>query len=296
MSMVSYRCVVCQEEITAKEHSYSTSLFNMALCRKHQDIQKQIRAKAENEQKTKSITTESKTPVRTQNSCCVVCQEEITPKVYDYSMKKFGKALCMTHQKTIAPPPPPPLIAPNRCSPPSSINRTIVYSCSVCGDNISGQVYDYSIAHNGAALCMNHQKTVTPHALKLSKALRSYDVQHKLEYSDGHKHVDIAIESAKLFLELDGSQHAFSPKQMLADDSRDKHSQRAGYTTKRIPNAWVDQNVEKLAANIAMLVQKRQYELRDQQKEHAQKITLTGIMKTVISTARKLSETIDDFE
>ena len=143
---------------------------------------------------------------------------------------------------------------------------------------------------------MNHQKTVTPHALKLSKALRSYDVQHKLEYSDGHKHVDIAIESAKLFLELDGSQHAFSPKQMLADDSRDKHSQRAGYTTKRIPNAWVDQNVEKLAANIAMLVQKRQYELRDEEKEQDQKITLTGIMKTVISTARKLSEKIDDFE
>jgi hypothetical protein len=53
--MESYRCVVCQEEITAKEHSYSTNLFNMALCRKHQDIQKQIRAKAEIEQKTKSV-------------------------------------------------------------------------------------------------------------------------------------------------------------------------------------------------------------------------------------------------
>ena len=29
--MQSYRCVVCQEEITSKEHSYSTKFFNMAL-------------------------------------------------------------------------------------------------------------------------------------------------------------------------------------------------------------------------------------------------------------------------
>jgi hypothetical protein len=45
MDMESYRCVVCQEEITAKENSYSINLFNMALCRKHQDIQKQIEQK-----------------------------------------------------------------------------------------------------------------------------------------------------------------------------------------------------------------------------------------------------------
>jgi hypothetical protein len=97
--MESFRCVVCQEEITAKEHSYSTNLFNMALCRKHQDIQKQIRAKAENEQRTKAIATESKTTLGTQNSCCVVCQEEITPKEFSYSMNLFNMALCRKHQE-----------------------------------------------------------------------------------------------------------------------------------------------------------------------------------------------------
>ncbi len=50
-----YSCVVCQEKITPKEYSYSTIFFNMALCRKHQEIQKQIKAKAETEQKTNSI-------------------------------------------------------------------------------------------------------------------------------------------------------------------------------------------------------------------------------------------------
>jgi very-short-patch-repair endonuclease len=224
---------------------------------------------------------------------CSVCKETISDNVYNFSMKKFGKALCMVHQKTIAP---PPSIQPTRCTPPTSMHQTRGYSCSVCGDNISGQVYDYSIAHNGAALCMNHQKTVTSQALKLSKALKSFDVQHTLEYSDGHKHVDIAIESAKLYLELDGSQHAFSPKQMCADDERDKHSLKSGYTTKRITNAWVDQNADKLAANIAILVKKREYELREQDRERAQKTSLTGIMKTVISSARKLSEELTDFK
>jgi phosphatidylserine/phosphatidylglycerophosphate/cardiolipin synthase-like enzyme len=74
-------------------------LFNMALCRKHQDIQKQIRAKAETEQKTKSTATESKTNFVTQNSCCVVCQEEITSKEYSYSMNLFNMALCRKHQE-----------------------------------------------------------------------------------------------------------------------------------------------------------------------------------------------------
>ena len=56
----NYCCIVCQEEITSKEYSYSTNLFNMALCRKHQEIQKQIKAKAETEQKTNVVTVESK--------------------------------------------------------------------------------------------------------------------------------------------------------------------------------------------------------------------------------------------
>ena len=76
---------------------------------------------------------------------------------------------------------------------------------------------------------------------------------------------------------------------MIADDERDKHSKN-GYTTKRIPNAWVDKNVYKLAANIAILTKKREYELKEQERERAQKVSFTGIMKTVINTARKLSE------
>jgi hypothetical protein len=96
---MSHRCVVCQEEITDKEESYSTKFYNMALCRKHQDIQKQIRSKAETEQKTKVMATESKATFCSQNSCCVVCQEEITPKEHSFSMNLFNMALCRKHQE-----------------------------------------------------------------------------------------------------------------------------------------------------------------------------------------------------
>jgi hypothetical protein len=95
---MSYRCVVCQEEITPKEQSYSTKFYNMALCRKHQEIQKQIKAKAETEQKTNS-TSESENTSEKQNYCCVVCQEEITPKEYSYSTSFFNMALCRKHQE-----------------------------------------------------------------------------------------------------------------------------------------------------------------------------------------------------
>lgn len=149
---------------------------------------------------------------------------------------------------------------------------------------------------------MNHQKTVTPQALKLSKALNDIDVKHILEYNDGFKHVDIAIEYAKLYLELDGSQHAFSPKQMCVDDDRDKHSLRDGYITKRIPNIWVDKDVDKLAVSIASLANKRYREILENEKQQSltskqeKKHSITGLVKSVVRKARELSEKLENFE
>lgn len=204
---------------------------------------------------------------------CSVCKQTISDKVYHYSMDHFGKALCMDHQKHASQPP----------------ELHFEHFCTVCRESISKQVYDYSTSHYGAALCMSHQKTVTPQAIKLSNALKSLDVEHTLEYSDGFKHVDIAIEWAKLYLELDGRQHGFSPKQMCADDERDKHSQKNGFVTKRIPNEWVDKNVDRLALSIAGLANKRYREILESEK----KLSLTGIIKTVIT---KLSEQLENYE
>jgi very-short-patch-repair endonuclease len=209
---------------------------------------------------------------------CSVCKEPIDQNVYRYSMDHFGKALCRNHQRR-------------------NVQKEFVpsgYFCSVCKERISERVFRYSMDNHGKALCMTHQKTgtysnkqnkITPQARRLSRALKDLYVKHELEYYDGYKHVDIAIPSARLFLELDGSQHGFSPKQMIADDERDKYSQKAGWTTKRIPNVWIDKNVNKLASSIAVLVRKRE-------KERKQ-YSLTGIAKSLI---KKLSETLEGFE
>jgi very-short-patch-repair endonuclease len=199
---------------------------------------------------------------------CNVCKIPISEKVYSYSVSNYGKPLCMSHQKIVVPE---------------------TYSCAVCERTLTELVYNFSTSRLGAPLCMNHQKTVTPQAIKLSNALKNLDVKHQLEYDDGFKHVDIAIEYAKLYLELDGSQHAYSPKQMCTDDERDKHSQREGFTTKRIPNIWVDRDVDRLAYSIAVLANKRYKEIL----ENENKISITGIVKSVFN---KMSETLENFE
>ena len=79
-------------------------------------------------------------------------------------------------------------------------------NCSVCKKAINEEIYKTSSNQLGKALCNDCQKTVTPQTLKLSKALDEKSVSHTLEYNDGFKHVDIAIEWAKLYLEIEGSQ------------------------------------------------------------------------------------------
>lgn len=100
---------------------------------------------------------------------------------------------------------------------------------SVCNETITEAVYKYSRQHHGKALCTKHQKTVTSHALRLSDALNRQGISHKLEYSDGHKHVDIAIPWARVYVELDGMQHTFDAKQVIADHERDWHSMKDGF-------------------------------------------------------------------
>ena len=65
-----------------------------------------------------------------------------------------------------------------------------------------------------------------------------------------------------------------------------------GISPKEIPNIWIDKNVDKLALSIATLANKRYREILENQK----KVTLTGIVKSVISTARMLSEKLENFE
>jgi very-short-patch-repair endonuclease len=138
------------------------------------------------------------------------------------------------------------------------------YYCSVCKETISESVYRYSMDKFGKALCRNHQETVTKQTVELSNALNDKGVNHTLEHNDGFKHVDIAIEWAKLYLEIEGSQHLYTPKQMLTDYKRDKYSLKDGFYTIRIPNAIIENDVRSVAECISDLASLRHREISNQ--------------------------------
>lgn len=57
---MNYYCFICREPITEAEFNFSKDKFYLPLCRKHQDIQRQIQAKAKLEQEAKLSTAETK--------------------------------------------------------------------------------------------------------------------------------------------------------------------------------------------------------------------------------------------
>lgn len=79
----------------------------------------------------------------------------------------------------------------------------------------------------------------------------------ELEYWDGHKHVDMHIPSAKLYIEVDGIQHFTNSDQIASDFSRDHYSDESGYDTFRIPNQIVRDKMETIVKAILKIVADR---------------------------------------
>jgi hypothetical protein len=80
---------------------------------------------------------------------------------------------------------------------------------------------------------------ITDDALDLYFALKECGVPAELEKYDGYKTVDIAIEEAKVHIEVDGMQHNYSSRQALSDLKRTYYSFKKGYFTLRIPNSLI---------------------------------------------------------
>lgn len=97
----------------------------------------------------------------------------------------------------------------------------------------------------------------TPEAIQLYKLLIDAGVDAEIEHFDGHKHVDIAIPEAKLYIEVDGIQHLIDPEQILADLHRVYYSEKDGYGTFRIPNEIIHHYLKEVAHAIAEAAKKR---------------------------------------
>lgn len=97
----------------------------------------------------------------------------------------------------------------------------------------------------------------TKYAQQLRAALKERGIDSIAEYSDGYKTVDLAIPSAKLYIEVDGMQHFKDVKQVISDMKRDDYSHQDGYHTIRVSNFAIRKDVNAIAEEIKNQVEER---------------------------------------
>lgn len=95
-------------------------------------------------------------------------------------------------------------------------------------------------------------------ALALYFALRKCGITAELEKSDGFKKVDIAIEAAKLYIEVDGNHHYKDHNQAIKDLQRTFYSLQNDYVTIRVPNTLIKYNLEHTCNYFLEMVRFRQ--------------------------------------
>ena len=104
-------------------------------------------------------------------------------------------------------------------------------------------------------------KQPTPRVLDLQAELVKYGVKSETEHWDGHKHVDLFIPEAKMYIEVDGIKHLTDPDQIMADFNREYYSDINQFNTLRIDNDMLDTYFVKIAEVIAEVVLTRKQAL-----------------------------------
>ena len=101
-----------------------------------------------------------------------------------------------------------------------------------------------------------HKKS-TPHTERLKNALLAEGISAKCECFDGHKHVDICIKNARLYIEVDGLTHVTTAQKIETDFKRDTYSEADGFDTLRIANSEIEQDLKHIVRAICEVVEKR---------------------------------------
>ncbi len=97
----------------------------------------------------------------------------------------------------------------------------------------------------------------TAHVIKIAHALEERGAQLKLEHWDGHKHIDIFIPSARLYIEVNGLQHYTNPDKIVADLKRMHFSDGDDFVTMSITNQLIDTHLDNIADAIVEVVKRR---------------------------------------
>jgi very-short-patch-repair endonuclease len=91
----------------------------------------------------------------------------------------------------------------------------------------------------------------TSEEIALAQALKNLRVQVLSQVKEGRKHIDLAIPSAKINIEVDGKYHLTDPHQIIKDLSRKHFSDKLGYETVHIPNEYIHTDLERIAKALA---------------------------------------------
>ena len=100
-------------------------------------------------------------------------------------------------------------------------------------------------------------KGISDQARKLHSALVQRGVAAEIEKWDGHKHIDLSIDSASLYIEIDGNYHYTNADALMRDLERDYFSNEAGFDTIRFPNEIIDTQLDAVASALAEVVERR---------------------------------------
>ena len=104
---------------------------------------------------------------------------------------------------------------------------------------------------------MNHKEQATSHEQSLYDALIKRGVKAELSYNDGHKTVDIALLSARIYIEVDDLRHFTNPDQIIRDFKRSHFSDGDDYDTFYVTNQIIDHYVDDVADALVEVVKKR---------------------------------------
>ena len=101
------------------------------------------------------------------------------------------------------------------------------------------------------------RRDMTPHERKLWYLfLQKYPVKIYKQRIIGKYIVDFYCASAKLVIELDGSQH-YETQGIISDESRSAYLESLGLTVLRFSNRDVDQNFREVCEKIDMTIRER---------------------------------------
>jgi very-short-patch-repair endonuclease len=100
-------------------------------------------------------------------------------------------------------------------------------------------------------------KGISDHARKLHSALSQRGIDAVIEKWDEHKHIDLSIESAGIYIEIDGDDHYTNPETIMRDLRRDYFSNEDGYDTLHFPNYIIDKDIDGVADALAEVAKSR---------------------------------------